>query len=93
MCVCVYVYIYTFCTVLPLYLYVYIYRHIHAHHTYIYTHTCIHETEREDDRVRAGSFGDPLGFAKMMNLEVSHVTGLLERLTAGLSDEEATIRV
>ena len=90
---CVYVYIYTFCTVLPLYLYVYIYRHIHAHHTYIYTHTCIHETEREDDRVRAGSFGDPLGFAKMMNLEVSHVTGLLERLTAGLSDEEATIRV
>ena len=78
-------------------MYVYIYRHIHAHHTYIYiyihTHTCIHETEREDDRVRAGSFGDPLGFAKMMNLEVSHVTGLLERLTAGLSDEEATIRV
>ena len=62
-------------------------------HIYIYTHTCIHETEREDDRVRAGSFGDPLGFAKMMNLEVSHVTGLLERLTAGLSDEEATIRV
>ena len=93
MCVYVYIYIHILYGITVIFVCIHIQAYTCSPYIYIYTHTCIHETEREDDRVRAGSFGDPLGFAKMMNLEVSHVTGLLERLTAGLSDEEATIRV